>query len=120
MNVKAAVKAGTDLILSGAGYNSGMGTFLTLSDVKNDNYAQQALMGTAKNLLYQQSRGQMEQLTENNSWRILWVVGDIVLGLLIALLIFLIVRRELYNRKQKASIQTTANAEPEAAETANK
>ena len=93
MSVQMALKSGTDLLMTGDGYEVDNPNYLQLDEVLADNYTQQALKTISKNVCYTQSRGALEEITFNYRWRYFWIAGNILMALVLAYLIFTIIKR---------------------------
>ena len=99
MSVQMALKSGTDLLMTGDGYEVDNPNYLQLNEVLEDNYTQQALQWVAKNTCYAQSRGALLQITYNYAWRTIWLVCDIVMGLiLIGLIVWIVLDTKKYRK----------------------
>lgn len=85
MIVEASLYAGTDIILAGGPG----GTFVSAADAQNDYYMQQALKQADKNLLYSETRGALVLVEFNFTWRVIWVVVDVVICLgIVTMIVF--------------------------------
>lgn len=91
MGVQAALKAGTDLLLTGDGYEKDNPPYLQRSEAEADNYTQQALRSMAKHILYAQAQGSLMQIELGYGWRIVWYVLDgVVVAGIIVMIVFIV------------------------------
>lgn len=92
MGVQAALKAGTDLLLTGDGYEVNNPPYLQLAEAEADNYTQQALRSMAKHILYAKAQGSLMQIELGYGWRVIWYVADALVAAGIVVMIFFAVR----------------------------
>lgn len=69
MSVQMALKSGTDLLLTGDGYEVDNPNYLQMNEVEEDVYTQQALKQVCKNICFVQSRGSMMEIEYGYGWR---------------------------------------------------
>lgn len=86
MSVQMALKSGTDLLLTGDGYEVDNPNYLQLNEVEEDVYTQQALKQICKNICFAQSRGSMMEIEYDYGWRKIWLAGNVIVGAVIILL----------------------------------
>ncbi len=87
MSVQMALKSGTDLLLTGDGYEVDNPNYLQMNEVEEDVYTQQALKQVCKNICFAQSRGSMMEIEHGYGWRKIWLAGNLVLGAVILVLV---------------------------------
>ena len=69
MSVQMALKSGTDLLLTGDGYEVDNPNYLQMNEVEEDVYTQQALKQVCKNICFVQSQGSMMEIEYGYGWR---------------------------------------------------
>ncbi|MBR2644544.1 MAG: beta-glucosidase, partial [Clostridia bacterium] len=79
MNAMEGVLAGNDLYL-----NPFQGEAVTVQAMQGSNQLAQAARQSVKNILYMTSRGEIVSFHVVSSWRPLWIVGNVVCGVLLA------------------------------------
>ena len=81
MSMRHGVFAGNDLALQGMVGNN-PAPHVTVERLQADNRMQQATYNACKNILYMTTRGELADISlAFPVWRVLWIVGNIVLGL---------------------------------------
>ena len=79
MNAQKGILAGNDLYL-----NPFQGEGVTTGMLEGNNRLSQAAVKSSKNILYMTSRGNLVNFVAVNSWRPLWIYGNIAAGILLA------------------------------------
>lgn len=95
MNAMEGVLAGNDLYL-----NPFQGEAVTVQAMQGSNQLAQAARQSVKNILYMTSRGEIVSFHVVSSWRPLWIVGNVVCGVLLAMAAVWLVRG-IVKKKEK-------------------